>query len=138
MDELEWQKNVLHIMVLAKSGFPLFSQPLQTRNAALRTNLILVDGVVVRISSIIREIIRARALQLKIVKQENHSVMIEEGTHVLVAIMVKEELKTVRKRMLGFIEDFESFFEDLLLEWKGDTDVFSPAKILVNKHFKQV
>ncbi|MFW9993158.1 MAG: hypothetical protein ACFFD4_14035 [Candidatus Odinarchaeota archaeon] len=129
--ELEWRKKSEHIIVLSRSGLPLYSQPLQKRE--LEADAILAGGALIGISSLIREITRAPGL--KVIKQDNYCIMLEEGVHVILAVMVTEELKTVREKMMDFVADFESFFEDFLDDWMGDTRVFAPARKLVEKHF---
>ncbi|MFW9993160.1 MAG: MFS transporter [Candidatus Odinarchaeota archaeon] len=129
--EIEWRRKIEHVLVLSRSGLPLYSEPLQTRELA--ADAILAGGAIIGISTLSSEI--TRASHLKVIKHENYCIMLEEGAHVILAVMVTEELKTVRDRMLDFIADFESFFEDFLADWTGDTRVFAPAKKLVEKHF---
>ncbi|MFX0091971.1 MAG: hypothetical protein ACFFBD_09430 [Candidatus Hodarchaeota archaeon] len=54
--------------------------------------------------------------------------MLEEGPHIILALMATEELKTLRNRMLDFIVDFETLFVELLSDWRGDTRVFVPTR----------
>ncbi len=131
-EELEWRNKVEHILVLSRSGLPFFSQPLQKQELEADANL--AGGAIVGISSIINEI--TQASNLKVIRHENHCIMIEEGLYTILAVIATEELKTIRNRMIDFVVDFEVFFEDLLEDWRGDTRVFIPAKKLVNKYFR--
>ncbi|MFX0094944.1 MAG: MFS transporter [Candidatus Hodarchaeota archaeon] len=131
--ELEWRRKVEHILVLSKSvGLPIYSESLQKQD--LEADMALAGGALIGISTIIREITRASELQ--IIKQKDYCIMLEHGTHILLAVMTKEELGTVREKMVNFVTDFEDFFEDFLEEWKGNLEVFKPAKKLVEKHFR--
>lgn len=129
--ELEWRRKVEHILVLSKSGLPLYSQPLQHQE--LEADAALAGGAIIGVSGIINEI--TRASNLKVIKQENYCIMLEESSQIILAIMVTEELETVRTKMQDFVVDFESFFEELLHDWTGSTIVFRPTKKLVEKHF---
>ena len=129
--ELEWREKVEHVLVLSKSGLPLYSQPLQKQKLA--ADAALAGGAIVGISSITNEI--TRASHLKVIKQENYCIMLEEGAQVLLAVMATEELKTIRSKMMEFLMEFEDFFGELIQEWKGDTRVFMPTKRLVEKTF---
>ncbi|MFW9994859.1 MAG: MFS transporter [Candidatus Odinarchaeota archaeon] len=129
--ELEWRRKTEHVIVLSRSGLPLYSEPLQKRELA--ADAILAGGAIIGISTLSSEI--TRATHLKVIKHENYCIMLEEGAHVILAVMVTEELKTVRDKMMDFVADFESFFEDFLVDWTGDTRVFAPARKLIEKHF---
>ena len=129
--ELEWRRKTEHILVLSKSGLPLFSQPLQKKE--LEADVALAGGAIIGISSIINEITQVSGV--RVIKQPNYCIMMEEGSQIILAVMVTEELKTVRNKMLDFVVDFESFFEELLQDWRGELKVFSPTKRLVEKHF---
>jgi MFS family permease len=131
-EELEWRKKVEHVLVINKIGLPIYSQPIQEQKLDA-TDAILAGGAIVGISTLINEI--TKASHLKVIKQENYCVILEEGSHIMLAVLATEELKAIRNRMLNFIDDFEFLFEDLLIDWDGVTKVFLPAKRLIEKHF---
>ncbi|MFW9991424.1 MAG: MFS transporter [Candidatus Odinarchaeota archaeon] len=129
--ELEWRRKIEHVLVLSKSGLPIYSQSLQQQE--LEADAILAGGALIGISALTNEI--TRASHLKVIKQEKYCIMLEEGSTIIVAVMVTEELKTIRNRLIDFVADFESFFEDFLVDWTGDTRVFAPTRKLIEKHF---
>ncbi|MHA2346714.1 MAG: hypothetical protein ACXACP_08365, partial [Candidatus Hodarchaeales archaeon] len=117
-----------HVLLISKSGIPLYSQSLKIAESELITNLVIIDREIIEMSSIIKAI--RQALEQKITEQRNFKIMIEEGTHVIIAMLVKKENTLVREKMLCFIKDFELLFEDVLIKWKGDLEIFVPVKIL--------
>ncbi|MFW9998144.1 MAG: hypothetical protein ACFFD4_39245, partial [Candidatus Odinarchaeota archaeon] len=76
-----------------------------------------------------------QASNLKVIRQENYCVMLEEGKHVMLAVLSTEELRAIRCRMVDFVDEFESFFAELLDRYGTDTKVFLPTRKLVEKHF---
>ncbi|MHA1942397.1 MAG: hypothetical protein ACXABI_16970 [Candidatus Hodarchaeales archaeon] len=122
-----------HVLLISKSGIPLYSQSLKIAESELITNLVIIDREIIEMSSIIKAI--RQALEQKITEQRNFKIMIEEGTHVIIAMLVKKENTLVREKMLCFIKDFELLFEDVLIKWKGDLEIFVPVKILIKRHF---
>jgi hypothetical protein len=131
--ELEWRNKVEHILVLSPSGLPFYSQQLQ--KLELEADVGLAGGAIVGISHIINEI--TQASNLKVIRHENHCIIIEEGLYTILAVIVTEELKIIRNKMLDFVVDFEAFFEDFLKDWCGNTRVFTPAKKIVEKYFRR-
>jgi hypothetical protein len=136
--ELEWRRKAEHLLVLSQAGLPLFSQALQptvpsASPAKEKSDVALVGGALVGISSLIQEI--SQASRVKVIQQENYCIMLEQGQQIIVAVMTLEDLKTIRHKMQDFIEEFELFFGELIADWIGDTRVFSPAKQIANKHF---
>jgi predicted regulator of Ras-like GTPase activity (Roadblock/LC7/MglB family) len=129
--EKGWRKKVEHILVLTKSGLPLYSQSLQ--NEELKADVVLAGGALVGISSLSSEI--TQASHVKVIIQENYCIMLEEGQNIILAVMIREEVKLIRKRMIGFISDFELTFEKSLKERINDTEVFEPTKEIIEKYF---
>jgi hypothetical protein len=126
-------EKLQHVLLISKSGIPLYSQSLKIAESELITNLVIIDREIIEMSSIIKAI--RQALEQKITEQRNFKIMIEEGTHVIIAMLVKKENTLVREKMLCFIKDFELLFEDVLIKWKGDLEIFVPVKILIKRHF---
>ena len=118
--------------MLSRTGIPLYSQSLQDQEPV--ADAILAGGAIVGISTIVNEITKMK--DLKVIKQENYCIMLEAGSHVILAVLTWKDLKIIRQKMIDFVSDFESFFSDLLKVWKGDMEVFLPSKRLVENHFE--
>jgi hypothetical protein len=133
--DIEVIQNLIHLIIISKSGRPLYSQSMQRNEYGVNHNLILVKNEIVELSSIIEKI--KQNVQLKVTETKNYKVMIDEGSHIILAMLVKTEIDNVREKMTNFIQDFELYFNELLIDWKRDTDIYSPAKILVSRHFEE-
>jgi hypothetical protein len=121
---------------VSKSGIPLYSNSLETTNNGLMTNLIMVGGKIIELSSIIRAIkLNPRK---KIVKQNQLLILIEETIAYTLVILVTEENRTIRNKMLCFIRDFNVFYNLIPVEGLRDLEMNVPLKILIEKHFWEI
>ena len=93
-----------------------------------------MGGALVAVSSIFNEILRDKKI-IKVIKQENFTIHIEEGKHVIIALIALHEIKKIRKKMQEFLDDFEDFFEDALLKGIAEVQLFMPTTKIVQKHF---
>lgn len=133
-DELEWRKSVRYLTVLFKSGLPVYNQNLSELQSAKSSPNELLGGALVAISALLQEIAQDKE-PLKIVKKEGFSIMIEEGEKVIVAVITTKELKTIRKKMKNFLDEFQIFFSDFIQDEIANTQLFTPSKALVSKYF---
>ncbi|MHA2094919.1 MAG: hypothetical protein ACW98F_09865, partial [Candidatus Hodarchaeales archaeon] len=76
-----------------------------------------------------------QASQVKVIKQDNYCIMLEEGEKIILAVMIKAEAKSLRKRMVDFISDFESLFEKDLKNEMSDSEDFESTSTVVEKFF---
>ncbi|MHA2369670.1 MAG: MFS transporter, partial [Candidatus Hodarchaeales archaeon] len=81
--ELEWRRKAEHLLVLSQAGLPLYSQALQPTTVSPsqtkgKSDVALVGGALVGISSLIQEISQASS-RLKVIQQENYCIMLEQG-----------------------------------------------------------
>ncbi len=133
--EMEWKKKIDLLLILTKYGIPIYSYEFEkyNNNNQHNTDTILTGGALVGISTMIKEL--TSKSNLKVIRQENYCIMLEETEHVILAIMASEELKIIRDHMIEFIMEFESFFSDVFDSWNSNTVVFLPTKKLVEKYF---
>lgn len=134
-DELEWKDAVQYLYVLLRSGIPIYSQnlcELQDRNYCIDDSLL--GGALVAVSSLLQEVSQNKK-PLKLIKQEGFSILIEESEKIIVAVITMKDLKVIRQKLQEFLEEFQSFFRELIDEWPLDLRIFSPAKRIAEKHF---
>lgn len=133
-EEIEWKNAAQYLLVLSKSGVPLYSYNLSSDGKGPKHDELLLGGALVAVSTLIKEIAQNRE-KLKVVKQEGFSILFEEGEEVLTALLALKELKILRRKMEDFTAKFESFFGEVLKDWSGDTRVFLPTRQLVEEFF---
>lgn len=134
--ELEWKSSIQFISIMYRSGINIYSQKL---NQEIQTNEeqneCLLGGALVAVSSILDEIAQ-KFQSLKVIKKEGFSILIEETDDLIFAVFTVKELKIIRKKMKIFVEDFQSFFKELIDLEITNTTSFLPTKRLVDKHFQ--
>ena len=127
----KWRGKLEHVLVLTKSGLPLYSRSFHEKE--LKADVVLAGGALVGISFLSSEI--TQASRVKVIKQENYCIMLEEGDYIVLAVMIRTEVKSLRKRMMRFISEFEATNEELLKAELNDSEEFPSAESLVDKHF---
>ena len=127
----KWRGKLEHVLVLTKSGLPLYSRSFHEKE--LKADVVLAGGALVGISFLSSEI--TQASRVKVIKQENYCIMLEEGVYIVLAVMIRTEVKSLRKRMMRFISEFEATNEELLKAELNDSEEFPSAESLVDKHF---
>ncbi len=134
-DELEWKGAIQYLYVLLRSGIPVHSQDLcEIQEGNYCMDEALLGGALIAISSILQEAAQNQN-PLKVVKQENYSILIEESPKILVAVITLKELKIIRQKMQTFLEEFQEFFGEVIDSGLTDMRVYSPAKRLAEKFF---
>jgi len=135
--ELEWQGEMQYLFLIFKSGVTIYNQDLTKLGKKTdyhKDSEILLGGALVAVSSIFNEILRDKKI-IKVIKQENYTIHIEEGKHVIMALIALHEIKKIRKKMQEFLDDFEDFFDDALVKGIAETQLFMPTAKIVQKHF---
>lgn len=130
-DELEWKDRLDHVLVMDKSGLPLYVQSF--KDEEYDRDRILIGGALVGIASLTQEIYNST--HLKVLRQEGYSIMLEEGAYIMVAILTRQELDIIRSKMIQFVQDFENFFADLLIQGPVVTEAYLPTKQIVRQIF---
>jgi len=135
--ELGWQGEMQYLFLTFKSGVSIYNQDLTKLGKKTdyhKDSEILLGGALVAVSSIFNEILRDKKI-IKVIKQENYTIHIEEGKHVIMALIALHEIKKIRKKMQEFLDDFEDFFEDALVKGIAETQLFMPTRKIVQKYF---
>ncbi|MFW9995099.1 MAG: MFS transporter [Candidatus Odinarchaeota archaeon] len=130
--EREWHSKIRELLVISKSGLPLFHHSFSVGGEEIDSAL--TSGALTGINQLIPEITR-QDTRLKVVKQENFCVLFEHSSRITLALLAVEDLAILRKKMRSFLAEFELFFGKLIDQWMGDTIVFSPAERLVKTNF---
>jgi MFS family permease len=135
--ELGWQGEMQYLFIYFKSGVTIYNQDLTKLGKKTdyhEDSEILLGGALVAVSSIFNEILKDKKI-IKVIKQENFTIHIEEGKHVIMALIALHEIRKIRKKMQEFLDDFEDFFEDALVKGISETQLFRPTTKIVQKHF---
>ncbi|MFX1452856.1 MAG: hypothetical protein ACFFCM_18610, partial [Promethearchaeota archaeon] len=131
LELFNWSQKIQYLYVLMPNGVCIYDY--NFRPKVLDENLI--SGTLVAITEIIQEVTKSKT-KLKVIQQEEAIFLLEYGKNVMVALLTEENLSVLRNKLKIFLKEFEIFFVDIFPVWKGDTTVFLPAKVLVDRIFK--
>ncbi len=125
-----------HIYIILKSGLTIYSKALKESPIGEKeAKDMLFGGAITAIELFLKDMYDSEKV-LKEVKQEDVSILIEEGTYVRIAIIASHDQKALRKNMLVFLRTFEKQFEKPLKKGIADTRLFEPVNELIEKIFK--
>ncbi len=136
--ENEWRATVQYLYVADLSGILLYEQDMRPSHDGEKTkDGSILSGALVAISGLLKEI-SENSNPLKVVSQEGFTIQIEEGKHVLVALVTTKETQISRQKIQEFLEDYEKKFEGRIQEniERGDLRLaFKTAQIVATKIF---
>ncbi len=132
VDDSDWRQSLLHINVVQKSGMSLYSQEL--RSETLNIDDYLLGGILTAVSYLLKEL-SSQKKPLKLIEQEEFSILIEEGENIFVVVIALQEHPIVRQKMKAFLNDFQNVFKDNIKDKVPKPRLFLPAQNLVSKHF---
>ena len=131
LKEIEWREKMRHLYLINEGGVNLYDQSFMVEED-LESDLIA--GSISGISSLIQELTRSKE-RVEVIKQKDLKILLKYGTYVTVALIADEDLEILHLKLKMLIEEFESLFQYVLPKWKGDLDVFSPVKVMVERIF---
>ncbi|MFX0137454.1 MAG: hypothetical protein ACFFDN_27690 [Candidatus Hodarchaeota archaeon] len=130
--ELEWHQKIIALLVIhAEKGLNLFDYSF---GPAMEESELIAGGLI-GISTIIQEMTKS-ATKLKIIKQEKANIILEHGKYVVIALISKEDLQILRKKLNSLISKFELLFSEQFQDWTGDVSIFRPTKALIEEIFE--
>ncbi|MFX1452727.1 MAG: hypothetical protein ACFFCM_17955 [Promethearchaeota archaeon] len=132
LKELEWREKVRHLYLINEGGASLYDQSFVTEET-LQSDLIA--GSISGISSLIQELTKSKE-RVETIKQKDLKILLKYGKYVTAALIAEEDLEILHSKLKILINEFETLFQYILPKWKGDLEVFSPVKVMVERIFK--
>ena len=93
-----------------------------------------VSGGFLGLSALIQEITQKKS-QVKIIEQEGISIILESGKYLTGALIAEENLRTLRNKLIEFIREIETFYEEELEEKEINTSLFTKVEKFTHKIF---
>jgi len=130
--ELNWRKRIHHILIFLPNGVCLFDHSFK-EDKEIEPQF--VSGGITGISGLIQELTHSKT-KIKIVEQEEMTILLEHGKYISVALITEENLVTLRQKLTELIENIEDFFQEELENFQGDLKIFSKIGKFVQKIFE--
>ncbi|MFX1453365.1 MAG: hypothetical protein ACFFCM_21200, partial [Promethearchaeota archaeon] len=74
--------------------------------------------------------------KVKIVEQEEMTILLEHGNYTSIALITEENLITLRNKLKELIKDVEDFYQEEFETYSGNLSVFSKIEKFVQKTFE--
>ncbi|MFX1450026.1 MAG: hypothetical protein ACFFCM_04225 [Promethearchaeota archaeon] len=130
--ELEWHQKIIALFIIhAQKGINLYDYSF---GPAIEESELIAGGLI-GISSIIQEMTKSNT-KLRVIKQEQANIILEHGESIVIALISKEDLQILRKKLNSLINKFESLFREQIQDWTGDVSIFRPTKALIEETFE--
>ncbi len=140
--ELNWRKRIHYLCIFLKNGISIYDYTFKSKSEIPRQLIAkedlephLVAGGLSGISALIKELTHSNT-KIKIVEQEEMTILLEDGKYLTAALITEENLITLRNKLMQLILDVEDFFQEELEDFTGDLDTFKKIGKFVQKIFE--
>jgi len=140
--EKDWAKSLKTLFVLSNSGVCLYNhdfvikdQP-QEDDGECRFDEDLISGALTGIITILSEITRSSKHIKKIDKEGNH-LYFAFGKYHIAALITTTDLPILYKKLEAFSRAFEQNFSEEVKNFKGNVQVFSSTRYMIDRYFSQ-
>jgi len=144
-EEMEWQKEILHIYVIFEGGIIMsdysFVKWREKKNPLIEKkteefNPHLFSGGISGVSTILKEMIDSKQSKLKVIDHEDKKLLFEYGKGFTSILISSKDLKILRNKLKTLTEDIQNVFWETIENWHGDLDVFKPVKTMIRNRFE--
>ncbi len=130
--EFGWREKLKELYIIAPNGGTLFHYSFEKGTPEKTPDL--VSAGLTGFKDVIAEIIQSRQ-NLKVMDHQDVKIIFEYGNYSTLALIAYENLKIYQSKLDSLIKQFENLFQDVLSDWKGETEVFLPSKRLIEEIF---
>ena len=129
--EFDWYDIIDEIFIMNKQGACLFHKVLKGDNKIMDEHL--VTGAIIAVKLMLEELTSTKDKGLYTIKKEGKIVNIYSSTLLTGIFYTKEELNTINYYIQKVVTKLESIYKNVLIDWDGDLEVFSPIESIVNE-----
>ncbi|MFX0133064.1 MAG: hypothetical protein ACFFDN_05400 [Candidatus Hodarchaeota archaeon] len=131
--ELNWQKRIHSIYIFMPNGTCIYDHPFKSEEEVEPQ---LISGGLTGISMLIQEVTKNKT-KVKIVEQEEMTILLEHGKYLSVALITEENLMTLRNKLEKLVKEVEEFYEEDLENYSGNISIFSKVGKFIQKIFAE-
>ncbi len=129
--EMNWDKQIHHLSLFMSNGICIYDYSFK-KEAVIDSQLFSTG--LAGISMLIQELTKSNT-KVKIVEQEEVTILLEHGTYLSAALIADENLITLRNKLTQLIEEVEEFYKEELEEFHGELGIFSKIGKFIPKIF---
>lgn len=131
LSEIGWAQKIKYIILLNQEGLCLFNENFKQRK---EMNEVILAGALSGIRLFIKETLK-NSPELKVISKEKEVFLLDEGKYIIGVLVVEQELEILKYLLKKIIIQFEEFFDQILKNWDGKVEIFSPARNLIHSIF---
>ncbi|MHA1265851.1 MAG: hypothetical protein ACTSRS_11515 [Candidatus Helarchaeota archaeon] len=132
--EFNWRQKIDELYVLNSAGVCLFHQSFTVPRDYLDEHL--KSGAIASVNIILKSLTPTQKRQkTTILKKDNKMIYIYAGEVATAVLISQEEFNSILYNLEKFINKIELIYYNVLLRWKGDTDVFAPLEAIAKEFF---
>ena len=133
--------SIKTVFIIRNSGQLLFEYDFETGelNDAMTSKNSLIGGFIYAISEGMKELLNlAEKEEINTFKTRNRSLLIKQEKYIIGVLITVEDSILFHKKLMKFIKEFESLYEDCLINWNGDISKFKTKEIknLIYEHLR--
>ena len=126
------------LIVINNDGIPLLTHDFcEPSEKGLTMDSSLISGALTGIVNILQEALASESTPTSI-QLEDRVLLLEKSPSALYALIVDDDSMVLRSALKDFSNEFEKAFKEILVDWKGLTDVFDEAYMLIIEDFSFV
>jgi hypothetical protein len=130
LNEIGWREKIKYIILATASGVSIYSENFQEQKAV---NELLLAGGIWGLDMFLKNILDEASL--KTISRGSDVILVEKGNLIMGIFVVEQDLKLLRYLLRKLILQFEFYYSSILVDWKGDLNLFKPTQHLINSIF---
>ncbi|MFX1258364.1 MAG: hypothetical protein ACFFAN_10925 [Promethearchaeota archaeon] len=134
-NEFDWQEKIEAVFLINKGGACLYYKYFKERKGLMDENII--SAAIASINVMLGQLIERGKSGISILEKKGQTVVIYPSKYVNGVLYLSENLNYPKIVLKDFVERFETLYRNILINWNGDTNIFSPTEIIANEFFSQ-
>jgi hypothetical protein len=133
--EFDWQEKIEALYIVNSSGICLLYKIFSNKKELMNEQLI--SAAILSINAMLKEITKTgeSIKGISVIKKKTENVIIYQGSFVSGVLYTSEELNFPKLLLKEFVEKFEKLYQNILLNWNGDTNIFNPTEKIIHEIF---
>jgi len=127
LDEIGWREKIKYIILTTVSGLSIYSENFREQK---EVNELLLAGGIWGVDVFLKNILDEA--NLKTISRGADVILVEKGNIIRGIFIAEQDLKLLRYLLKKIILQFEFYYSSILIDWKGDLNLFKPTKHLIN------
>jgi hypothetical protein len=131
--EFEWRDKIEELYLIDRAGVCLYNKSFIDKIEFDEEHLI--SSALASINIILQELTQNNKMGLSVIKKEEKIITIFTSEYSSAIIFSSKELEYIGEALKKFIKNFEAIYKNVLINWDGDTDIFTPVESLIDDIF---